>query len=703
MLRLRHAKRIVICLLLLLAFVWGNVPPAISAQAGDDYLQLEKEAAQKKERTLLVQYKETSSGRSRAAARSFKNCSIQRNLASNIDLLQVNEGTDVKTAIHNIRQNEDVLYVEENKILTIDHVPNDTYYGRQWALDDINAGDAWDAISKTEKSVVVAVIDTGLDKQHPDLVNRIDTRGYNFIANSSNIYDNNGHGTFVAGIIAAQTDNKAGIAGVAGTLEVRVLPLKTASSDGSSYLSDVIDAIDYAIDCDVDVINLSMGSEEFSDIENAAIQRAAQAGIVIVAAAGNESNATCQYPASYNNVISVGSIGKNHTRSYFSNYNNKVDLVAPGENIYSCYLSKTYKYMNGTSFSAPMVAGVAAVLKAVDASLDPAEIESIITGTAVDEGSSGKDNYYGYGRLDFAAAVNKLVSATDTVPVTGISLNQTQLSLNVGTTAQLQATLSPVNASNQTVAWSSSNTSIAKVSSSGLVTGVSAGQAVITATSQDGGKTARCTVTVSSIVPVTAVSLNQTQISMKVGAAYQLKATLSPVNASNQTVAWSSSNASIAKVSSSGLVTGVSTGQAVITATSQDGGKTAACTVTVSNTIPVTAVSLNLTQVKMRVGYTVQLKATITPSNASNQTVSWTSSRTAVAKVDSNGLVTAMGPGQAVITAATRDGGKTATCTIKVASPYIFSFTGTEWEEKVNVAANRKWVLRLTRPSMKRM
>ena len=255
-----------------------------------------------------------------------------------------------------------------------------------------------------------------------------------------------------------------------------------------------------------------------------------------------------------------------------------------------------------------------------------------------------------------------------TIPVTGVSLDKTSLSMTVGETQTLTATVTPSNATNRSVTWSSSNTSIATVSTSGVVTAKTAGTATITVMTNDGGKTATCTVTVkAATISVTGVSLDKTSLSMTVGETQTLTATVTPSNATNRSVTWSSSNTSIATVSTSGVVTAKAAGTATITVKTNDGGKTATCTVTVKEaTVPVTGVSLDKTSLSMTVGETQTLTATITPSNASNKSVTWSSNKTSIATVSSSGVVTAKAAGTATITVKTNDGGKTATCTVTV-------------------------------------
>ena len=254
------------------------------------------------------------------------------------------------------------------------------------------------------------------------------------------------------------------------------------------------------------------------------------------------------------------------------------------------------------------------------------------------------------------------------VSVTGVTLNKTSTSIQVGGTETLTATVSPKDAANKKVTWKSSNAAIASVDANGKVTGVKAGEATITVTTEDGGKTATCKVTVSDKeIKVTGVKLNKSETSLLVGGNETLTATVLPEDATNQNVTWKSDKPEIASVDDNGKVTGVAAGEATITVTTEDGGKTATCKVTVSETsVAVTGVTLNKTTLTLETGASETLTATITPADATNQKVSWKSSKEAVATVDANGKVTGVKAGEAVITVTTEDGGKTATCKVYV-------------------------------------
>ncbi len=259
------------------------------------------------------------------------------------------------------------------------------------------------------------------------------------------------------------------------------------------------------------------------------------------------------------------------------------------------------------------------------------------------------------------ATMKVTVTAAPQVAVTGISLDKTTISLYVNDVSTITPTVLPNNATNKTVTWSSSDASVATVNEKGTVTGKKAGTATITAKTVN-GKTATCKVTV--LQQVTSVTLNKSEITLNKGNSETLKATINPSNASNKTITWETSNSDIATVDVNGKVTGIKEGKVTITANAAN-NKSAKCTVNVI--IPVTKISLNKTTLTLDVGKEEVLKATITPNNASDKNVTWSSSNTNVASVD-NGKITAKKAGTATITAKSSNG-KTATCTVTITQP----------------------------------
>lgn len=249
---------------------------------------------------------------------------------------------------------------------------------------------------------------------------------------------------------------------------------------------------------------------------------------------------------------------------------------------------------------------------------------------------------------------------TVVVPVTGIKLDNSSLKLTKGTGATLIATLNPGDSTDKKIMWTSSNPDVAVVDESGQLQTVSSGQATITATSHDGGFRANCTISV--VIPVTGLSLDQPSLTLRKGNTIKLTSTIAPANATDQAESWTTSNPGVATVDSAGNVTAVGGGNTVITATTHDGGYSARCSVNVS--VPVTGITLDKTSLTCLLGESNILTATITPSDATDQEIIWSSSDNSICTVDQNGTVTSVGYGKATITASTHNGGFTANCIV---------------------------------------
>lgn len=251
----------------------------------------------------------------------------------------------------------------------------------------------------------------------------------------------------------------------------------------------------------------------------------------------------------------------------------------------------------------------------------------------------------------------------DTISVTNVTLSSSSVELVEGDSFQLEATVSPSNATNTTVIWSSSNASVATVDR-GKIQAHKPGNATITVTSDDGGKKATCNVTVTAkVIPVSSVSISSSSLALRVGEQETLKATVLPEDATNKNVSWFSSNESVASVSSTGTVFALAAGISVICVKTEDGNHEAQCQLIV--TVAVSGLTLNPAELSLDEGESKTITATITPSDATDQEVSWESSDTGVVTVD-GGKVTGVKAGIAVITATTKDGGKTASCTVTV-------------------------------------
>ncbi len=253
------------------------------------------------------------------------------------------------------------------------------------------------------------------------------------------------------------------------------------------------------------------------------------------------------------------------------------------------------------------------------------------------------------------------ITVNPKIDVTGISLDRSSVTVNVGSTFQFLGMVMPSNASEKRIKWSSDNTSVATIGSSGVLKGVKAGSAVITATSYDGNYTAKCKVTV--VQPVTGITISDKSAKISAGKSKTVTCSVLPSNATNKSVIWSSSNEKVATVSK-GVITAKKAGSAVITVKTADGGFSAACNVTVI--VPVTGVSVSVSSVEVPKGATRVVTAAVKPSDATNKTVKWSSSNEKVAKINSSGKITGVAKGTATITCKTSDGSFKASCTVTV-------------------------------------
>jgi subtilisin family serine protease len=310
----------------------------------------------------------------------------------------------------------DVATCDPEKVIKAFLTPNDARYSELHGLNnptqlvDIDAPEAWD-ISTGSAEVVVAVLDTGMDIDHPDLVDNLwtntgevpnngvdddgngyidDVNGWDFVNDDNDPSDDNGHGTHLSGTIGARGNNSGGVVGV--NWIVKILPLKFLGAEGNGSLSGAVAGLNYARalkarGVNIVVVNCSFGSSDSSTSESNAIQGLRDAGVFIAAAAGNESennDNVPSYPASYNlsNVISVAAVNRQGSLASFSNFGSSVDIGAPGVDILSTYPDNTYEVLDGTSMAAPHVAGALALLETVAPNLTLAEARSRLLSTA---------------------------------------------------------------------------------------------------------------------------------------------------------------------------------------------------------------------------------------------------------------------------------------------------------------------------------
>jgi uncharacterized protein with FMN-binding domain len=386
---------------------------------------------------------------------------------------------------------------------------NDTYYKLQNEyLKNIHA-EAFAQNGLTGQGVKIAVIDSGITSGQMDLDYSRILEGYDYendrVMDAASRVDNNGHGTAVTGILSATADNGMGVAGIFSQVQVvplRVIPVNNPKKEADSIASSqrVARAIRDAVDkYQADVITTSLDAMDTTELSEAVAYTAEQ-GVIITGASGNSSSAENNgadpyiYPASYDQVVSVGAVDNANLVRENSQKNDQVFVTAPGANIALLELSRMArcKLSSGTSYASPMVAAMAVAAKQYDRSINTDTFKLLLQKTSADAGAEGYDTSYGYGVVDYAAFADALLNEYK------VTLDQSKLTLTPGQTAELKAEVQNLWKAEATgVTWTTSNAKVAKVDENGKVTAVGAGTAVITATSKDdSGQTRTCTVVV---------------------------------------------------------------------------------------------------------------------------------------------------------------------------------------------------------------
>jgi len=323
-----------------------------------------------------------------------------------VKVLSVPPGKE-KEWIERLQASPIVEYAEPVRLVRALFTPNDPYWDYQWNMRLIRAHQAWDITTGTS-AITVAIIDTGVDRYHPEFYGRI-VQGWDFVNNDPYPDDDHWHGTHVAGIAAAQGNNSRGVAGVAWN--VKIMPLKVLDYSGDGTYANLAAAIVWAADRGVKVLNMSLGGDESSKVLADAVDYAYRKGCLMVAAAGNERTNQVFYPAAYTQVIAVSAVNYYSGTAWYSNYGPEIEVAAPGgDGGYSIPSTVPgwygyYTYAIGTSMATPHVAGLAALLWSANPSLTAAQVRYCITSTAVDLGNPGRDWYYGYGVIDAAEAL----------------------------------------------------------------------------------------------------------------------------------------------------------------------------------------------------------------------------------------------------------------------------------------------------------
>ena len=375
-------------------------------------------------------------------------------------------------ALLNLKRDPNVIYAEPNYIRHASFIPTDPFYKHQWHYRAINLESAWNSATGANAitgPAIVAVIDTGIKQAHPEFEGQL-VRGYDFISGITNAGDGDGidsdpedvgdgarlgessfHGTHVAGTVAAATNNRTGVAGIA--FQGKIMPLRVLGKGGGTD-GDIVQAIRFAAGLlnssatvpvkKADIINMSLGGPNPSNTVQTAIDNARAAGVIVVAAAGNENTNAPSYPAAYVGVISVSAVGLDLKRAPYSNFGTTIDIAAPGgdtsvdrdsdgfaDGVLSTLFDDTagkfsYVFYQGTSMAAPHIAGVLALMRSANPVLTPTVIDQLIEGThptykqriTSDIGTVGRDDLFGHGLIDAKKAVDAALALSGP-PVAG--------------------------------------------------------------------------------------------------------------------------------------------------------------------------------------------------------------------------------------------------------------------------------------------
>lgn len=330
---------------------------------------------------------------------------------SGLHIVDVARGSE-RSVMERLKHHPHIKFAELDRRVPEDATTTDPYLGSQWHLSKIGAPIAWDATQGA--GVTIAILDSGIDTKHPDLAPRL-IAGYNFVDGNTNTEDVRSHGTKVAGAAAATLNNGIGVASVAGA--TKIMPVRVSDSSGYVYWSNMAAGLTWAADRGARIAVMSFnGVAGSASVLSAAKYFKDRGGLAFVSA-GND-NVDPSY-ANTSSMIIVAATTNSDAKASFSNFGDHVHLSAPGSGIYSTTWGQAYASVSGTSFSAPITAGVAALVMAANPGLSNTQVENILFTTALDLGAAGRDIYFGYGRVDAAAAVAaalKTVSTVDTTP-----------------------------------------------------------------------------------------------------------------------------------------------------------------------------------------------------------------------------------------------------------------------------------------------
>ncbi|MBI4097713.1 MAG: S8 family serine peptidase [Candidatus Levybacteria bacterium] len=356
---------------------------------------------------LIVRFEEGTTEQEKEAILSSVGAKRERKI-NRINAQRVRVGKNkVRENVGKLKKNRRVKYAEPDFVAKKTEIPNDTYYSSQWGLPKIKADGGWDKTHGGD-SAPVAIADTGINDSHPDLSGKVVKRA-NFTWDPDS--DGDGHGTHVAGIVGATTNNSLGVASLG--YDSKLFSVKVLDNNGSGYYSWIASGVIWAADNGAKVINLSLGGTSDSQTLRDAISYAWGKGVVVVAAAGNSNRTRASYPAYYTNAIAVAATDQNDNKASFSNYGSWVDLAAPGVSILSTY-ENGYAYLSGTSMATPFVSALSSLVFVNNPGFNNQEVRNKIEGSAEKIARTG--TYWTYGRIDACAALDCSLGVLEPTP-----------------------------------------------------------------------------------------------------------------------------------------------------------------------------------------------------------------------------------------------------------------------------------------------
>ncbi|RYX99656.1 peptidase S8, partial [bacterium] len=357
--------------------------------------------------TVLVKFKSNTIKAQSITAKY--NTTVKRVIPKiNVMVLEVPTGRSNQDFIETLSDDKDVVFAEPDAKVELDETNyNDAMLNDQYALKKVEASKAWD-INQGTQDVIVAIVDTGVDLDHPDLKAKL-LDGYNAIAPGTPPKDDAKHGTHVAGIAAGIGNNGIGISGMAP--KCKILPVKVLGN-GTGSIATIADGLIWAADHGADVVNMSLGSYTAEQTLGEAVKYALSKNVVCIATMGNDNVNRKRYPAAFPGMIAVGSTDENDKKSTFSNFGDWITVSAPGTGILSTlptYMSPNgYGKLSGTSMAAPLVTGLAALIRSQSKNLSPANTAKLLKSSADDLGDAGFDNNFGAGRVNAYKALSSL-------------------------------------------------------------------------------------------------------------------------------------------------------------------------------------------------------------------------------------------------------------------------------------------------------